>query len=806
MLFGILDALATRLASFVIASNAISMSRMNLGGSNRTEILPATSRARLAPILQAISTIITNSAARANKFLCASVFNAIFPRETDSYHGRTSAGKKPRTRLPENNHPPLNNFATLGKRSGKGYSSALETTATEGSSASSEDEEMPLVAWLIEVIRAQTGLVRLMSAWVLAILYRSGLACQGREKGLSMLLIPVLVQMLDGTYTSLDDDNPSYDMSALQIPAWLILQNAPHVLALLLAECPDLQKAAHDAGIIKKLSQLLKQSYDPVSAASTATMWSPNATGLPEIPNRDIGSVSKLGPPGLQPIIFHTLQVRESVLMALHAMAALEDEYRKAIMDNGVVPFVVESLKPYERGAEIDMFTTEKSRNEFHKIGNPIPVIIAACAAAKSLSRSVGALRTILVDANLADPIYKLLTHPDAEVQVASTSAACNIVLEFSAMREVCYRAIFLLSSMPLTSSFQPFINAGGLKILCEHAHSLNAKLRLNAVWALKHLVHTAPNSLKISCVQELGPGWLKQIICNDTDEQFSQRYSGDRGGTPIAMGTPNAAGEQVDLLNAMDEGPQHSSPTQEVDEDDEVNMIDSVGPLSRSDSRRRYSRSMNPDNKLASLERQRLANLYDDEAQMAAQARHDDLAVQEQGLDLVRNLICGPDSPEMVDYLFKEFGQDKFFDMLGKLLRPKVINAFNRDRRFTGADVKHIQPPKEIIVAVCYILVHLAGSQSRHRQLLISQSELLKLMVPLLTHVDAEVRVCCVWTIINLIWTDDHSDKLHCKSRAFELRKLGVLEKLRELESDAELDVRERTKMAMVQMNELLR
>ena len=306
--------------------------------------------------------------------------------------------------------------------------------------------------------------------------------------------------------------------------------------------------------------------------------------------------------------------------------------------------------------------------------------------------------------------------------------------------------------------------------------------------------------------MQELGPGWLKQIICNDTDDQFSQRPSADRLGTPIAMGTPNAAGEQVDLLNAMDDAPQHSSPIQEDDEADEVNMIDSVGPLSKSDSRRRQSRSMNQDSKHASLERQKLASLYDDEANVAAQARRDDLAVQEQGLDLIRNLICGPESPDMVDYLFKEFGQDRFFDMLGKLLRPKVVDAFNRDRRLSGSGVKHVQPPMEIIKAVCYILVHLAGSQSRHRQLLISQSELLKLMVPLFNHPTAEIRVCCLWTIINLTWTDDHSDKLHCKSRAFELRKLGVLEKLRELETDTELDVRERTKVAIVQMNELLR
>ena len=442
-LFGILDALATRLASFVVASSAVSSQRMTIGGSHRPEILPATSRARLAPILQAISTIITDSNVRASKFMCASAFAAIFPRSnSDPYSWRVPLEKKERIKTPENG------LGTWGKKSRKGHSSALETVPTEAFGAS-EDEEMPLVAWLIEVVRAQTGLVRLMSAWILAILYRSGLASQTREKGLATLLIPVLVQMLNSNYTSVDDEDPSYDMSALQIPAWLILQNAPHVLALLVAESAELQKAASDAGIVKKLAQLLKQSYDPIPAASTAAMWSPTGTGLPEVPARDYGSASKLGPPGLQPIFFHTLQVRESVLMALHAMGSVDDGYRKAIVDNGVIPFIVESLKPYERNTEIDALAEENLRSEYHKTGNPVPVLIAACAAAKSLSRSVFALRTSLVDANLVDPLYKLLTNQDIEIQVAATAVACNAVMEFSAMREVCHScALSHLSSV----------------------------------------------------------------------------------------------------------------------------------------------------------------------------------------------------------------------------------------------------------------------------------------------------------------------------------------------------------------------
>src|SRR5256885_12905982 len=62
-------------------------------------------------------------------------------------------------------------------------------------------------------------------------------------------------------------------------------------------------------------------------------------------------------------------------------------------------------------------------------------------------------------------------------------------------------------------------MDAGVLKLICEHAHSSNPKLRLNAVWALKHLVFSAENKVKVSCLEELGPGWLVQLICDDTED-----------------------------------------------------------------------------------------------------------------------------------------------------------------------------------------------------------------------------------------------------------------------------------------------
>ena len=326
-------------------------------------------------------------------------------------------------------------------------------------------------------------------------------------------------------------------------------------------------------------------------------------------------------------------------------------------------------------------------------------------------------------------------------------------------------------------------------------------------MWALKHLIHNATNSFKMKCLEELGPGWLKQIISSDAEDLCSclGYRVGERegsGGTPITMGTPNAAGEQVDLLNAVEEESTGSSEAGDKEEEEEVNMIDSIGALSKMETvhkKRLYSaNSKNTSHKSATGQ--------EGDFEAAAQARMDDLLVQEQGLDFIRNLICGHGATEMIDYIFRELGQDKLFDILASKLRPRVVDAFSRDRRSTGNAVKPIPPQQEILTPVCYILVHLAASSPRHRQLLISQVELLKLVVPLFSHQNAEVRTCCTWIVINLTFTDDQSDKIHCKTRAYELRKLGVYEKLEELQSDPELDVRERTHTAIHQMKELLR
>ena len=459
---GVLEALATRLASFIVATRSSKQVSLGSDASNTCSIAPATTRSRLAPILHAIGTIIIGSKLRRSQFAHASVFSDLFPKTDDDSSSRQPADSRSSLRgvpsQPSNKRlPPIWAMsyresvgqatsyapAVVGQkpRSNRGFSSALEITPTELFNGSEEDET-PLVTWLIHVVRAESGVTRLMASWVVILLHRSGLTNRRRDQEFALLLVPLLVRMIENEYKMDNDTHPSYDNSLLERPDWTVKEQTPSILAMLVVDSLELQKAAVEAGAIKKLSQLLKQSYDPVSTNSSAFMWSPNPSNPENTTLRDGPSACRLGPSGLSPIAHHVLQMRESVLIALAALATAKDEYRKSIIENGVVPFVIESLKPHNMASADGVVEAGVPVGKTSVTGNPTKVLLAACGTSRALSRSVSTLRTSLIDAGLAAPLYTLLRHEDIEVQIAATAVICNLVLEFSPMREVRREAL----------------------------------------------------------------------------------------------------------------------------------------------------------------------------------------------------------------------------------------------------------------------------------------------------------------------------------------------------------------------------
>lgn len=437
------EVLAAKLASFVVATGC---SLAGSYGSHSALGPPAPEKAELAPILYAIVTILDTSKARWTRFLAAPAFRAVFPKTypegPTSFSARKLSLNHIESLIPHlqnssrilpttPNFPPLGAIGTSSQPSLRAFGFSIESAdhATEG-------HESPLVPWLIYMARADTdALARLMALHAVTHLHRCGLTHKRREAESATILVPLLAIMLDknpvaskGLLTSLPSDDKA--------DRRLIEEQAPAVLAKLIDDILDLQRAAIEAGSIKKLSQILKKSFDPLPPHSTTLLWSPEPTMSDRKgPSEEL----PFGSPGLSPAAYHVTCMRESALKGLAAIASLKDDYRRSIIENGIVPFIIQSLKPYDVESPASQLRPhiDDSKGPIAVTQNPKEVIIAACGLAQGLSRSVSTLRTSLMDAGLAAPLFLLLRHQDIEIQIASTAVVCNLVLDFSPMRQV---------------------------------------------------------------------------------------------------------------------------------------------------------------------------------------------------------------------------------------------------------------------------------------------------------------------------------------------------------------------------------
>ncbi|POS84407.1 hypothetical protein EPUL_003985, partial [Erysiphe pulchra] len=821
---GVLEALASKLASFVVADRLVIpgaeiMSLIdNLGESFP---LQAPHNADFVAISEAISTIIANSKLRCSQLIYSPAMLAIFPifprvdeivdkmiraQGEDSNwemcslsgisaqkthfnclnhslplmpHHQTKLSNKPSCVYPSFGSSACKSESNRNGRSSSSKTKLptppswgdpslieIEPNSQANITTESEEPESHLITYLILVIRLRSGLERLMAASILAALYRAGLTLKRREIDIGLLTIPLLLQMLDESTTQASSMN-HLEVEEREKLNRSIKEVAPAVLATFIIDSDYLQKVVYDAGIITRLSIILKASYDPIFEPSISVPWSPH-------PNEDINESrsSFLENEGYSADLVHKMKVRENSLKAIAALVPFKEEYRKNIVDQGLMPYIVESLSSQVSKSFLQFIEkSDKTHSDIQKLPikgtygkNPTNVLIAACGTVRALSRSVSVLRTTLIDNGVAEPVFRLLQHPDKEVQIAATATVINLLTDVSPMRDAIGKA-------------------GVLKILCEHARSVNPKLRLNAVWALKHLVQGVNNEMKRHCVEELGYSWLVQLICDDIEYLALRSKDKDRIPTPTFN---------------------------ESDEDTEMEQFGDQIDTAFGTSKYRIHNSIDQPRHYQSIAFQqaeaKLIALRDAELDPVRKARKDDVAVQEQGLDFIRNLIGGvghgTETSEMIDFLFCVLGRDRVFEILASKLRPKVINPYGKKTSGPG-ESKVIPPQTEIIVAVEYILVHMAASVPHHRQLVITQTELLKLLVPQFNHSNIEVRLALCWLVANLTWMDDQADKQHYTQRVIELKNLGFLAKLEKLEQDPELSVRERAKSALWQMKQ---
>ncbi|KAG6159726.1 hypothetical protein E4U37_002674 [Claviceps purpurea] len=759
---GVLDSLAAQLARFAVADGVVELGAKDLAmrdGLGHIFPEPAKTSSRIGPLLEAISCIIGDSRYRACRLTYSPAFLAVFPSisirlaepckdSDDSSQPQSSLAAVERilSSLPTPNAKapfaaqsafPTPDRAADSRTRSRTSSAKLAAGAAQQadtSSSSAKQSESPLILWLIRLVRGLDDYDRLMAAAVLAALLKADLGLKGiRETTVGLLVVPILVDMI-AKYEKLDkrgvdESNPS------QANHRLILEKGPAVLARLIMDNDYLIKAAVDSEAEKVLVKLLKRSHEPLAGEGFPPVtWSPHPRK--RIDPENTSPLARLGEGGLNPLLVHRIGMRESSLKAIGALSSAREDYRKALVAQDVVPYVVQSL--------------EEDRTPKGKYGhNPTAVIIAACHVVRTLARSVSVLRTALVDNDVAMPILRFLRYPDTNIQIAASATVINLVVEVSPVREL------------LTKS-------GVMQSLCELAHCDNRVLRGNAFWALKHFVDAGAPDLKKACLAQLDPGWLVQVITGTTEDLDED------------MGI-QVTDEPLRWLYGHD---------------GQVHQLD---PSQSSRLRQIH---------------ERLNAIRDSELTPSRRARIDDLTIQEQGLDFIRNFIGRPEpaiaadasreTTDMIDHLLSEIGQDRLFEILLSKLRSRLLGPYSRRDRTAGREARLLHPPARTVVAVVYILVHMAASIPRHRQLVIAQTELLKQLALQASSRDRGVRTALCHLIINLTWQDDESEVVACSQRVQELKRLGFHTKMGHLSvQDGDLDVRERAKTAAWQLEQ---
>lgn len=811
----VLDALAKNLASvavhmgYLVPGAETWVQSSQLHGQIPT---PAENDANLGALLLAISAIIGESRYIAYRFLHCSAILSVFPNlEYDpgpeiraNYISLQAVGlgnlrnqrlgamdcilpslpiiKHKGASTPASTFPPLNsnpsffqdhqptapNAPSIWVASHKDVLSATDTSA--------EDTESPVVPWLIHLAKVRQGCEKLGAADLLGSLCRAGLVSQERERAIGVLVIPPLLNLLSSLEDSVGDETSCVSRDMRQ--QWELLEAIPLVLARLVTDSELLQKAAHEANGVKMLSKLLKKTYEPLPDVATMQYWSPNPKNDKQ--DKNVPTSRVLGERGQFPLLLHRIRMRESILKAIAALASLAEDLRKEFVEKDILPFITESLnhvpeKPImqkERGSPHDNIQYSEDAPDQPSYGvNTTAVVVAACHVIRILSRSVSVVRTSLFDNGVALPIFRLMRHRDLEVQVAATGAVCNLVTEIAPMRA-------------------SLIEYGIMNVLCDHARSLDASLRLNALWALKNFVHSVPNVVKKACFERLTSGWLVQLISDDMEDTatFSRATEG-----------------MVD------------------DIDEEMEDSPSAG---------RWNSQIAV---LPQPVQARLETLCEEEKNPVRRARVDDMAIQEQGLNFIRNLIGSSDSTSsspsdsqeataMVEFLFQEVGPDRLFSILRNKLQIKVMHPFSNHRFAIGGAqsafrdsqgqaghatqrTRLVYPQIKIINAVIMILVHIAASVPRHRQLIVAQTHLLKKLVEQCQTKDKDVRLALCYLVSNIAWQDDMMDAQTARQRVLELKKLGFYDRLEAMmEAEDDLDVRERAKAAHSQMESVLK
>jgi hypothetical protein len=173
-------------------------------------------------------------------------------------------------------------------------------------------------------------------------------------------------------------------------------------------------------------------------------------------------------------------RLKRHSLLAIAALCSSLQEARVQVAESKLLVRIVDFL----RGAH----------------GSDAAMRVAACECIRSLSRSVRHLRTALVDAGVANPLFALLNDSDREVRSSAAAALCNLVVEASPMK-------VSLVEQGVISRFVAMIR-----------QPETPQMRWNGLSGIANILYAATPAIRNDVCVQLPVSELVELVC---DPQF---------------------------------------------------------------------------------------------------------------------------------------------------------------------------------------------------------------------------------------------------------------------------------------------
>lgn len=296
-------------------------------------------------------------------------------------------------------------------------------------------------------------------------------------------------------------------------------------------------------------------------------------------------------------------------------------------------------------------------------------------------------------------------------------------------------------------------------------------------MWAISNLAYQSELDTKLRLWRLANPDLVKNVINQDpsssvTHDCFGEPYD---TGTSYPMATQNTIGAHAEISNPAD-----------MESDTHVG--------NRQNSEAITSTSIFND-RIESLE-------ASDYAQYIKEARKLRTLFVQKALDLIRNLICGPGSAEMLEHVLMDIGLDQLFAILLDRIRPWTTVPSPK----TKVSQTNAAADDQVIISATSIFVHFAICSPQTADILLKHRPVMNTLVTLFSHYHADVRRNCVWVVLNCLCPLRDEDTPMCRTRARLLEDLQIEPALHYIENhDRDTDVKERGRVARASMNELL-